>query len=168
MVEALPPPPAPELPVVETLLPLDKPIVLDEAALHFALNKAVIPPQGIEVLRTWALRIKALDHTPHLKVSGYSDSTGRRAHNMTLSLGRAKAVAVVLASEGLVMDKVEGLGPDAPIAPNTNTEGRARNRRVEIRLQAEGVQVEGHIENQPVPEISPSSTRRIRKPKKLR
>jgi OOP family OmpA-OmpF porin len=125
-------------------------IVLNEAALHFALDRAEVPPQGLEVLKEWAGRIKALKQPPVLSVSGYTDATGRRAHNVHLSQARAQAVAEVLKAEGLAVDRVEGLGPDHPIASNETPEGRAKNRRVEIRL--EGVQARGQVSSDPVTE----------------
>jgi outer membrane protein OmpA-like peptidoglycan-associated protein len=125
-------------------------IVLDEAALHFALNRAEIPTQGLDLLRAWAARLKGLAQGPVLTVLGYSDATGRRTRNLRLSLRRAQAVAEVLRDEGLVVSRVEGLGPDQPIASNENLEGRARNRRVEIHL--EGVPSSGRTTSDLVPE----------------
>jgi outer membrane protein OmpA-like peptidoglycan-associated protein len=160
--EALPKVPAPTIveptPAPARLEPLVQPesptqpvvIVLDEAALHFALDRAEIPPQGLDLLRAWAARLKGLAQVPVLTVLGHSDATGRRAHNLRLSQSRAQAVAEVLRGEGLVVSRVEGLGPDQPIASNESLEGRARNRRVEIHL--EGVQSSGKASSELVPE----------------
>lgn len=125
-------------------------IVLDEAALHFALDHAEIPTQGLTLLRAWAAQLKGTAQGPVLTVLGHSDATGRRAHNLRLSRSRAQAVAAVLRGEGLVVGRVEGLGSDQPIASNETLEGRARNRRVEIHI--EGVQSSGSAFSDLVPE----------------
>ncbi|MBP1627502.1 MAG: hypothetical protein H6Q00_1977 [Holophagaceae bacterium] len=142
------PAPAPEplpapTPAPAPQLNLPKLITLDEAAFHFALKRTEIPAQGIEVLKVWAARIKTLPQAPRLRVVGHTDATGRRAFNQKLSLGRAQAVAEALRSEGLAVESVEGLGPDQPLASNDSPDGRARNRRVEIHLEAENLQVSG-------------------------
>jgi hypothetical protein len=59
-------------------------------------------------------------------------------------------VAEVLRDEGLLVSRIEGLGPDQPIASNGTLEGRARNRRVEIHLQ--GVQASGKASSELAPE----------------
>jgi outer membrane protein OmpA-like peptidoglycan-associated protein len=125
-------------------------IVLDEAALHFALDRAELPTQGLALLRDWSTRLKGLAQVPLLTVLGHSDATGRRAHNLRLSRSRAQAVAEVLKGEGLMVSRVEGLGPDQPIASNETLEGRARNRRVEIHLA--GAQSKGRASSELVPE----------------
>jgi phosphate transport system substrate-binding protein len=63
---------------------------------------------------------------------GFSDSTGARSDNMSLSQRRAGVVAEQLRARGLHVDLVRGFGPDMPIADNSTDEGRQRNRRVEI------------------------------------
>jgi outer membrane protein OmpA-like peptidoglycan-associated protein len=149
--------------VVEPVLP--KIITLDEASFHFALNRAEVPAQGLEVLKAWAARIKALEQAPRLTVIGHTDSTGRRPFNLKLSLARAQSIADALKAEGLVVDGVEGQGPDQPIAPNDTPKGRARNRRVEIRLEAEGIKVEGQSNSELMLETpKPISPSHVKKP----
>ncbi len=131
------PVPAGEAPVAG----LPSTIVLDEAALHFALDRSDIPPQGIVMLKAWARRIKALPCPPLISLVGHSDATGPRAHNVRLSRARAIAAARVLRAEGLAVARIEGLGPDEPLETNDTVEGRARNRRVEIHLESEGIDV---------------------------
>jgi outer membrane protein OmpA-like peptidoglycan-associated protein len=55
---------------------------------------------------------------------------------MTLSELRAKAVVDYLISKGVDPDRLSyiGCGSTKPIAPNTTEEGRALNRRVEIKI----------------------------------
>lgn len=147
----VPPPPPP----VALDLPVPAVIVLDEAALRFALNSARILPQGQGLLHRWAMRLKALDHPPAVQVVGYADGTGGAPHNQRLSQARAGAVAQVLRDEGLTVTSVVGLGSTHPVASDATPEGRALNRRVEIRLQ--GVEARGVTGSEPIPESSLSN-----------
>jgi outer membrane protein OmpA-like peptidoglycan-associated protein len=133
--------------------PVPAVIVLDEAALHFALDRADLPPQGLVVLRAWASRIKAMEQAPRLSLLGNSDSTGTLSHNLRLSLARAQAVAAALRGAGVAVDRVTGMGPEQPVASNDSVAGRARNRRVEIHL--DGLAKTGVIASEPVPETTP-------------
>jgi outer membrane protein OmpA-like peptidoglycan-associated protein len=67
-------------------------------------------------------------------VEGYTDSRGSAATNMSLSQRRAESVRARLVSRGFPGAKItaRGMGADKPIAENSNAEGRANNRRVEI------------------------------------
>ncbi len=151
------PPPVPPAPAAPEAV-----IVLDEAVLAFALDRAELPPQGLALLKTWAARIKVLVPPPTLALVGHSDGTGRRAHNLRLSRARAMAVAQALRAEGLAVARVEGLGPDQPVAANDTIQGRARNRRVEIHLQ--GVRTEGQVLSNLMPEPPKPSTLPMKRP----
>lgn len=124
-------PPAPKAPA-----PLPPKIVLDEATLHFATNKAVLAPDGVEALRKVAEGLLAYCGEFTLRVVGYTDSTGRLPFNKDLSRRRAEAVAKVLTQAGLPAVRIQALGrgPENPIADNGTVPGRARNRRVEIEI----------------------------------
>lgn len=137
----VPPPPAPE-PAPAPQPPPAK-IILDDAMLHFANDRAELPQEAFEAIRKVAQSLKAYTGQYDLIVSGHTSSTGNRPHNKALSLRRAQAVAKVLVAEGLpaAKVKVEGAGPDRPIAENTTKEGQAKNRRVEIEVKASGVEV---------------------------
>jgi OOP family OmpA-OmpF porin len=71
----------------------------------------------------------------HLAVTGYTDNTGDAQKNVTLSQDRANAVKAYLVSKGIAADRISstGHGADSPIADNATSEGRAKNRRVEVR-----------------------------------
>ena len=70
-----------------------------------------------------------------LEVIGYTDSTGSEELNKALSLARAKAVEKYLVDTGIPPDRitVRGEGSTNPVSDNNTAEGRAQNRRVEIR-----------------------------------
>jgi outer membrane protein OmpA-like peptidoglycan-associated protein len=67
-------------------------------------------------------------------VEGYTDSKGSASRNRDLSQQRADSVRSYLVTRGFPAEKIvaRGMGPDRPVAENTNAEGRANNRRVEI------------------------------------
>jgi outer membrane protein OmpA-like peptidoglycan-associated protein len=72
----------------------------------------------------------------HIEVIGFTDSTGTESHNQDLSRRRAEAVRRVLVDRG-VSDKAAraiGMGEAQPLAPNDTSSGRAKNRRVELRI----------------------------------
>src|SRR5690606_24985924 len=70
-----------------------------------------------------------------VEVQGHTDNTGSRAANLRLSTRRAEAVRDYLVRRGVPAARLtaRGLGPDVPRAPNTTAEGRAVNRRVELK-----------------------------------
>lgn len=130
-----PPPPAPVPPPAK--------IILDEALLHFANNKAELPPEAVQAIQEVARSLKAYSGTYDLVVTGHTSSLGSPAHNKALSLRRAQAVAKVLVAEGIPADRVRtvGMGPDQPLTENKTRKGQAKNRRVEIEVKATGVEV---------------------------
>ena len=72
----------------------------------------------------------------YVDVYGHTDSTGSDAYNQALSERRADAVASYLVSRGVESARLEalGYGETQPIASNDTVEGRAQNRRVEIKV----------------------------------
>jgi len=72
----------------------------------------------------------------YIDVYGHTDSTGSEAYNQQLSERRANSVAAYLESRGVQSARIgtRGFGETQPIAPNDTEEGRAANRRVEIRV----------------------------------
>lgn len=75
--------------------------------------------------------------TIQLKVGGYTDDRGDLAANMRLSQARAEAVVAALVARGLPAERfnAEGYGPQHPVASNDTEEGRARNRRIDVRVR---------------------------------
>ncbi|MGH7606533.1 MAG: OmpA family protein [Gemmatimonadales bacterium] len=70
-----------------------------------------------------------------VEIAGHTDNTGSLATNMRLSQARADAVRAYLASKGVAPERMvaRGYGPAEPVSPNSTAEGRAQNRRVELR-----------------------------------
>jgi OmpA-OmpF porin, OOP family len=70
-------------------------------------------------------------------IEGHTDNVGNRDANVRLSKARAETVRNYLISKGIARNRLTtvGLGPDQPVASNDTPEGRARNRRVQLRPQ---------------------------------
>jgi outer membrane protein OmpA-like peptidoglycan-associated protein len=71
-----------------------------------------------------------------IQIVGHTDSSGQLSFNEQLSRTRASAVSIYLGAKGIPSSRmqVEGMGPSMPIASNATTEGRAQNRRVEMKI----------------------------------
>ncbi|MEF9439315.1 hypothetical protein CFB44_27165 [Burkholderia sp. AU31280] len=102
----------------------------------FATDRATLAPTARESLDR--LLSERADRTYSLvTVTGFTDSVGSDDYNLALSKHRAESVAAYLKAHGLKTDSmtVSGRGKADPVASNATPEGRASNRRVEIRLQ---------------------------------
>lgn len=71
-----------------------------------------------------------------IDVYGHADSTGTPAHNQVLSENRARTVGDYLSMRGVSAGRMrtQGFGSSMPVADNATPEGRAKNRRVEIKI----------------------------------
>jgi outer membrane protein OmpA-like peptidoglycan-associated protein len=71
-----------------------------------------------------------------VRIEGHTDSTGDTKLNQALSERRAQAVRTVLVSRGVREEQITvvGLGETKPVADNGSTDGRAKNRRVELHI----------------------------------
>lgn len=69
------------------------------------------------------------------EIGGHTDSTGSDDANLALSTARAEAVREALLARGLPAGRLgaQGYGAALPIADNATDEGRAANRRTEVR-----------------------------------
>lgn len=101
----------------------------------FDSSSSTLKPGGANTLTGVAMVLKEYPKTA-VNVIGYTDSSGSRQLNMTLSQQRADGVGSALITQGVAGNRVrtQGMGPDNPIASNSTAEGKAQNRRVEITL----------------------------------
>ncbi|CAH0246337.1 MULTISPECIES: OmpA family lipoprotein [Erwinia] len=101
----------------------------------FDSSSSTLKPAGANTLSGVAMVLKEYPKTA-VNVIGYTDSSGSRQLNMTLSQQRADGVGSALITQGVAANRVRtsGMGPDNPIASNSSAEGKAQNRRVEITL----------------------------------
>ena len=77
--------------------------------------------------------------TLKIAIDGYTDNTGSAAVNIQLSLDRAKSVMQYLVSKGISDSRLQtnGYGMYNPVDTNNTPEGRALNRRIEMKVMSE-------------------------------
>lgn len=100
----------------------------------FDVNSDVIKPESYKIINQFG---EALQANPGLKIkiTGHTDSDGTAANNLTLSKKRAAAVRIYLIENyGVDQSRIttDGKGASLPVAPNTSSEGKTKNRRVEF------------------------------------
>lgn len=111
--------------------------VLSASAL-FAFDSAVLSADGKAALQALGDSIRAQGSTVvDIDIIGHTDSVGPDSYNQGLSERRAAAVRDYLVAEkgidGGIID-VSGMGETSPVADNGSAEGRAANRRVEVKV----------------------------------
>jgi OOP family OmpA-OmpF porin len=104
--------------------------------VQFKLNSDQINSEYYEVIERIASSLKARSDIRSILIVGHTDSTGEASYNQSLSEKRAQAVADALVGQGIEQRIIstEGMGEDEPVADNATSEGRAQNRRVELKL----------------------------------
>ena len=126
--------PAPAVPKPVAVPPKPKKIIILEG-VNFGFNVAELTPQARAVLDE---QIAILEKEPDIKVEivGHTDSIGTEEYNKVLSEKRATVVKEYLISQGITPDRLEavGYGESLPIDTNWKSEGRAKNRRVELNI----------------------------------
>ena len=129
VAEAPPAPPPPAAPTYESMN-------LNASAL-FDFDKATLKPEGKASLDAVGDKIQSKGATVvDVDVIGHTDSIGTEEYNQQLSLRRATSVKDYIVSKGVdasIID-VSGKGESQPVADNSTKEGRAQNRRVEVRI----------------------------------
>jgi len=105
------------------------------ADAFFDFDKAVLKPAGKASLDDLSSKLAGMNLEVIIAV-GHTDSIGTDAYNQKLSVRRAEAVKAYLQGKGIEANRIytEGKGEKAPVADNKTTEGRAKNRRVEIEV----------------------------------
>jgi outer membrane protein OmpA-like peptidoglycan-associated protein len=111
----------------------DRGLISEIGGVHFATGAADIDVQALESLAKFS-GIVASYPDLRFNVEGHTDSTGSVAMNNELSLRRAMAARDYLIGQGVPASSIDvaGLGLSMPVGDNSTSDGRARNRRVEI------------------------------------
>ena len=104
--------------------------------IYFDIDKATLKPESETALQHMLQLLKA-DNSLRLEVQGHTDNTGAAPHNQVLSDQRAASVRDWLVGHGIAADRLtpKGYGDTQPVADNKTPEGRAKNRRVELKKQ---------------------------------
>ncbi len=105
------------------------------AGVRFVTGAARIEPASTPAL----IRLTdALEGQPSMRIEvrGHTDSVGNAASNLRLSEQRAATIGRYLETEGIETWRITtvGFGATRPVADNATEDGRASNRRVEIRV----------------------------------
>lgn len=106
--------------------------------LEFKYDQAIIEKQSYASLEALTNMLLIRENTKIL-LEGHTDSDGTEAYNMRLSKNRVEAVKRFLVSNGVDASRVKTAhyGESKPIASNDTEEGKARNRRVEMKIISE-------------------------------
>jgi len=128
--------------LTNTVVNLDNYRPVAETSVKFGFNKDNLTPKAKEALDQLAANIA---HTKGyiIALEGGTDSVGSAEYNYDLSQRRANSVIQYLASKYNVPAHkifVIGLGKDKPVESNKTREGRADNRRVDVRLMTNTVE----------------------------
>lgn len=136
----LPPEPTPEpapAPPPPTRAAITEDRIEITESFQFALNSAELDAASQPLVNDIAGLLVGHPEIELVAVEGHSDNTGSAKHNRELSQRRAETVVRALVAGGVAKERLraEGFGPDRPLVPNTDSANRAKNRRVELRIE---------------------------------
>jgi OmpA-OmpF porin, OOP family len=102
----------------------------------FGFDSNKLSNEGQAELNKLVEQLKAMDAVKSIRIVGHTDNQGPSAYNELLSLQRATTVKSYLVAKGIKSDLITTLaaGENSPVALNSNPQGRAQNRRVEISI----------------------------------
>ena len=118
-------------------------VIVENGEIHifgkvqFDTGSANVSKKSEPLLDDMAKVLKGHPEFKSVEIGGHTDDTGPKEVNEKLSLERAEAVKKALIKRGVPENrlKTKGYGPSDPISPNTTAPGRARNRRVEFKVE---------------------------------
>lgn len=115
---------------------------------NFEFDKAKLLPNAHKKLKPVVETMKKFKDSRWI-IEGHTDAIGSNEYNKKLSLERAQAVADYFVQNGIERNRLEliGLGESQPIATNDTQEGRAMNRRVEIKLVEDSLKKNNDTDN---------------------
>lgn len=119
----------------EVLLKQDD-VVIEAFGFDFKPGRSEIIANNFPLLNKIITVISFFPHS-RVHVIGHTDTTGSKPRNLMLSAECAANVAMFLTDVGrIAADRIqsEGLGSDRPFASNETPAGRAKNRRIELRI----------------------------------
>ena len=109
---------------------------LEGQSIEFQFNKAQVSPSSLQLIAKLANIAKACQSV-RIEISGHTDSRGSVSFNQSLSEARASAVVDALVSQGVAKSRLRavGYGKLHPVASNMTKQGRAKNRRIEFKVE---------------------------------
>lgn len=112
-------------------------VTLSEDQGNFKFGQAMLPDEAKARIDEVVKQLKSNPNGAYIEVEGYTDNVGNKVYNEKLGLERAESVKRYLYAEHQIplhRINVISYGPDKPIAPNNTKDGRAKNRRVVIKV----------------------------------
>jgi outer membrane protein OmpA-like peptidoglycan-associated protein len=112
-------------------------VTLSDDRVKFSFDQDAIPPEAAKDLDDLAVKVKSMDKAVYVEIEGHTDNIGSDQYTMQLGEKRAKAVMTYLNEKGgvpLHALSVISYGKSKPVADNKTADGRAKNRRVVIRV----------------------------------
>ena len=105
--------------------------------ITFDVDRAEVKNEFRNVINSLGEALKSQPSTT-IDIIGHADSSGADAHNQALSERRAQSVAYWLQDQGVQAPRLMafGRGEMEPVASNDTPQGRASNRRVEVKVRA--------------------------------
>lgn len=133
-VAVTPAQPTPAPAAVKPPPPVSEKVTL-AADAFFDFNKSVLKPEGKAKLDQVVSMLQGVNLEAVIAV-GHTDAVGSDAFNQKLSERRAQSVKAYLVSKGVDTNRVftEGKGESQAVESNKTSDGRAKNRRVEIEV----------------------------------
>ncbi len=112
---------------------VERTIILDDVLFDF--DKSNVKPEAAAILDRLVAFMKE-NAEKKANLSGHTDNVGSDAYNQALSERRTASVKDYVVGKGVDGGRVsgQGFGESKPIADNKTAEGRAKNRRVEIKV----------------------------------
>ncbi|WP_339837320.1 OmpA family protein [uncultured Maribacter sp.] len=109
----------------------------EDAGVYFATNKSNVQGTSATTLDKLAGIFKEYPNS-NVLVEGHTDSAGADEYNLNLSKQRAESVTNYLISKGIASNRFDTkwYGETQPVGDNTTTDGKAKNRRVELAIVA--------------------------------
>ena len=103
--------------------------------IYFDPGRATLKPTSKKALREVVGTLRA-DPTSTVRLEGHTDAIGAERNNKTLARARANTVAIYLKRQGIGGGRIHavGMGEAGPVADNDTEKGRAKNGRVDIRV----------------------------------
>ncbi|MCT4579906.1 MAG: OmpA family protein [Flavobacteriales bacterium] len=142
--------------IVPEAIPINTVLILDK--VKFLPNKTTLSnPDGNKDLQNI---LKALQKSPDLKleIGGHTDRSGNEATNKVLSKNRAKYVYDYLVRKGVSPASLvyKGYGSAKPAYTNRTKDGRAANRRIEVKVLDKKVESSDKlVDEEPVEKVDP-------------
>jgi OOP family OmpA-OmpF porin len=114
---------------------MTKKVEMAAKEIYFETGKAVLLPKSFPKLDA-VIAIMKENETVKMEIDGHTDNVGKPQSNQLLSENRAGAVVKYFASKGIAADRLvsKGFGATVPIDTNATPAGRAKNRRVEMKI----------------------------------